>query len=799
MSLATDTVRDEIMDAHALRVLDFPQIVEKLLELTQTPYGSEIAERLVPSPKLEEVQRSLAETTEAREWLDKFGDFSWGELFDLRPILARCKVAAMLHPDELLHVKAFLVLLRSIKAKMLEARAYSSLVSLAKELHALPSLEKDIEKAIGPNGEILDGASFELLRLRKQSRLIESRLRDKLQDMIESPSVRKLLQEPIITVRDQRFVIPIKQEYKSQLPGVVHDRSSSGQTVFLEPLVTLNINNELREVQLKIKQEEERILAELTAKIAEQVSELNHSIQSLARLDFIFAKARLSELYKASPPRVDAGASLQLLNARHPLLRVPAIPIEIEVGTSFRTLVITGPNTGGKTVSLKTAGLLVLMAQSGLHIPASPQSQIGVFQNLFADIGDEQSLEQSLSTFSSHLSQIVKILREAGPNTLVLLDELGAGTDPREGAALGTAILEHFHNAGARTICSTHYTELVSFAYSHREARNASLEFDSDTLSPTYRMKMGVPGASHAFLIAKRFGLSQDVLAQAQTFLTVERERLDELITHLEEERQKAEAERRRAEEAKTEALKLREEYQKQNEELKKKKKEILRSCYAEAQRVVNETRDQMEALLEQLRQEKRPSARTEAIKKEFEKAEVEVGEQAETTERRGLPVPLAKLKPGEMVWIPRFKSQGMIMEVDLETGRARVQVGTMRASVREKEIERLEGSVIPASKKKQSVSEATEGRSILPARPDISWKLDLHGERVEDGLVTLDKYLDDAVLANFPFVYILHGRGTGALRQAIHGHLRKHQSVLRFRMGESNEGGEGVTIVYLK
>jgi len=786
------------MDAHALRVLDFHEIVEKLLELTLTPYGQEIAEKLAPSTKLEEVQKGLQETTEAREWLDKYGDFGWGELFDLRPILAKCRVSGMLAPEELLHVKSFLVLLRQIKNKMMEARAYATLTGLAKELHALPSLEKEIEKAIGPNGEILDGASFELLRLRKQSRLIESRLRDKLQDLIESPSVRKLLQDPIITVRDQRFVIPVKQEYKSQLPGVVHDRSASGQTVFLEPLATLNINNELREVQLKIKQEEERILAELTAKVGELVPDFNRSLQNLARLDFIFAKARLSDLYKASPPRVENGAFLELYNARHPLLRVPAVPIEIDVGGKFRTLVITGPNTGGKTVSLKTAGLLMLMAQAGLHIPASSQSQIGIFQNVYADIGDEQSLEQSLSTFSSHLSQIVKIIKEAESNMLVLLDELGAGTDPREGAALGTAVLECFHNRGVRTIVSTHHTELISFAYTHREARNASLEFDTETLSPTYRMKMGVPGSSHAFLIAKRLGLSTEVLAQAQTFLTVERERLDELITHLEEERQKAETERKKAEEAKSEAIKLREEYKQQTEELKKKKKEILRSSYAEAQKVVTDTRSQMETLLEQLRQEKRPSARTVAIKKEIEQAESEVGEQAMDTDRRGLPVSLAKLRPGEVVWIPRFKSQGVIIEIDLATARARVQVGTMRASVTEKEIEALEGGGLPSSTR-ASLSKSEGDRSIIMTRPDLSWKLDLHGVRVEDALTTLDKYLDDAVLSSFPFVYILHGRGTGALRQAVHQHLRSHASVLRFRMGEGNEGGDGVTIVYLK
>lgn len=790
-----ELIRGEELDAHALRVLDFSVIVEKLLELSQTIYGREMSERLAPMTKLEDIQRGQQETTESREWLDKFDDFSWGpEGSDLRPLIAKGRVGSSLVPEELLQIRSFLGLLRQIKQRMTEARSFPILSGLAKEFHPLTALEKEIEKSISAEGEILDGASYDLLRLRKQSRLIEGRLREKLQDLIDSPSVRKFLQDPIITVRDQRYVIPLKTEYKSQVPGVVHDRSASGQTVFIEPLATVNINNELREIQLKIKQEEDRILATLSGAVGEQAGEILRSIQSLARLDFIFAKARLSEIERAAAPKVDEGSFIQLVAARHPLLDGNPVPIDIEVGRGFRTLVITGPNTGGKTVSLKTAGLLVLMAQAGLHIPASSQSCIGLFQNIFADVGDEQSLQQSLSTFSSHMSQIVRILRETDAHSLVLLDELGAGTDPREGAALATAILESLHDRSVRVIASTHHTELISFAYFHPEARNASMEFNLESLSPTFRMKLGIPGSSHAFLIAKRLGLKAEVLAEAQKFLTVEREKLDELIGRLEQERQKLESDREAAEKAKEEALRIRDEYSRQSEDLKKRKKEVLRGAYAEAQKVIKDSRSQMEELLQKLRQEKPTSGKTEEIRKEIEQARNEVENRIDIAEKRGLPVNLSHLKPGDEVWIPRFKAQGVVMEIKLEEGKARVQIGTMRANLHEEEIERLE-----APGERLKIQAEIPSRPQVAAGKDVSWKLDLHGEKVEAALSVLDKYLDNAVLANFPFVYVLHGRGTGALRQAIHSFLRKHPSVLRFRMGEGSEGGQGVTIVYLK
>jgi DNA mismatch repair protein MutS2 len=393
------------------------------------------------------------------------------------------------------------------------------------------------------------------------------------------------------------------------------------------------------------------------------------------------------------------------------------------------------------------------------------------------------------------MAQIVKILKEATPQSLVLLDELGSGTDPREGAALGSAILEYLHENRIPTIASTHHTELVAFAYLHRDARNASMEFDLNTLAPTYRMRLGIPGSSHAFQIAKRLGLLSQVLTDAQKHLTVEREKLDQLIARLEDERQKLEEEKAQAEKLKEEAWKLRQEYQKQSEEIKKKKKEILRNAYEEAQKVINDTRSQMEELLEKLRQEPKVSVRTEALKKEVEEAKSQIDEHVQLAEKRGLPISLDDLHVGDLVWIPRFKAQGIIVEIDLEKRKARVQVGSMRASVEEREIERLEAKETSEVLKEREIPE----RPTISLKKDISWKIDLHGARVEDALQVLDKYLDDAVLANFPFVYILHGRGTGALRQAIHNYLRNHPSVLRFRTGEATEGGQGVTIVYLK
>ncbi|MCR4428627.1 MAG: endonuclease MutS2 [Caldiserica bacterium] len=795
MNREVNSSRGEEMDAHALRVLDFYAIVEMLVNQTQTVYGGEIAEKIKPLLDLDEIRKAQEETSEAVEWLGRYGEIPWGSGGDIRPILNRAKIGGVLSPEELFQVKEFLGTLRQIRSKVLESRSFPLITSIVKEFHLLPALEKEIEKSVSPAGEILDSASFELLRLRKQARLIEGRLREKLQSLIDSPTVKKFLQEPIITIRDDRFVVPVKAEFKSQFPGVVHDRSSSGQTVFLEPIDTVNINNELREAQMKIRDEEDRILTDLSRKVGEQAGELQRSLQALARLDFIFAKARLSDLMKGNMPRVEEGAYLDLVGARHPLLKGEVVPIDIQIGKGFHTLVITGPNTGGKTVSLKTAGLLVLMAQAGLHLPASSNSSIGIFKNVFADIGDEQSIQQSLSTFSAHMAQIVRILREADPQSLVLLDELGSGTDPREGAALGASILEFLHEKRIPTIASTHHTELVAFAYLHRDARNASMEFDQKTLAPTYRMRLGIPGASHAFQIAKKLGLLPEVLADAQKHLTLEREKLDLLISKLEEERQKVESDKAEAEKLKEEALKFREEFQKQTEEIKKKKKQILRSAYEEAQKVVNETKSQMEELLEKLRQEPKVSARTEAIRKEVEEAKTQVDERMLITERRGLPVSLRDLHAGDLVWIPRFKAQGLIVEIDEEKGKARVQVGSMRATVEQKEIERMDTAELKDALREKEIPE----RPSINFKKDVSWKIDLHGARVDDALQALDKYIDDAVMANFPFVYILHGRGTGALRTAIHNFLRNHPSVLRFRMGEATEGGPGVTIVYLK
>ncbi|HHW42549.1 MAG TPA: endonuclease MutS2, partial [Desulfotomaculum sp.] len=620
-------------------------------------------------------------------------------------------------------------------------------------------------------------------------------VRERLERIIRSPAYQKYLQDPIVTIREGRYVVPVKQEHRAQVPGIIHDQSSSGATLFIEPMAVLESNNEVRRLEVAEKQEITRILGDLSAGVAAAAEEISLSLEALGRLDLIMARARYSQDLDAWSPRILSGAMLDLRQARHPLLSGAVVPVSIHLGRDFDTLVITGPNTGGKTVTLKTVGLLVLMAQSGLHIPAAEGSEMGIFQEVFADIGDEQSIEQSLSTFSSHLTNIVHILRHAGPDSLVLLDELGAGTDPTEGAALAQAILERLHGMGAKTVATTHYSELKNFAYARERVENASVEFDAVTLRPTYRLLIGKPGRSNAFEIAARLGLDGELVERARHFMTAEQIQVADLMQRLERTRQEAEQELERAREMRREAESFKERYRVLQEELTARREAILSRAKEEARSLVRGARREAEEAVRELRE--RLSAETAREREEAIRAarrklggmqeQLQSGSPTRPAGDGAVPEAVAV---GQTVFLPRFNQQGVVTALS-QDDEVQVQVGMIKINVPLTDLRLVAGE-------KAAAGEVRTGSLLQDKARAVSTRLDLRGMRAEEALAEVEKYLDDATLAGLSRVYLVHGKGTGALRAAVQQQLKGDPRVKSFRLGEQGEGGLGVTVVEL-
>jgi DNA mismatch repair protein MutS2 len=789
------------MHQKSLVTLEYPKIIERLTREAAFSASKALAQQLTPSDDPREVRRRLALTTEARRLMEQRPDVGVRGARDVRPHVHAAERGAMLAPAELIEV---LVTLRaSAHLGKIIARldgSYPLLKALAEDLPARPGLEGRIAESISEDGEVLDSASPELRRLRAEIRGAQQRLQERLNNLVNE--FRAALQEPIITMRSDRYVLPVRAEARGQVRGIVHDQSGSGATVFIEPLVVVEMNNRLRELHLAERQEIERILLELSGEVGREGPYVILAVELLAEIDLQLAKARYAGLINASEPRISERGELRFDQARHPLLTGKVVPIDFTIGDEFSMVVITGPNTGGKTVALKTVGLLSLMAQAGMHIPAREGSTVPVYTDVFADIGDEQSIEQSLSTFSSHLSRIVEILRQAQPGTLVLLDELGAGTDPSEGSALARAILAHLLEKGVTTIATTHYSELKAFAHEQAGVANASVEFDVETLSPTYHLRIGLPGRSNALAIATRLGLPEDIIVQAREFLGSAGVEMESLLEGLEADRRAAADERYHLSMERAEAEYQRRELERRRAELEEERVRILNDARARARREVDGIQTELARMRAEIpRQRITPEklsdlrARVRALDERAAPLPqpVRAPEEPEAAEPAE-EVLAGPLQIGDTVRVRTMNSRGELLTLPDARGDVEVQLGPLKMRVRAREVERLS--------RRQARAESSTSVITLPAlqpvaTPDL--QLDLRGQRVEEVLPLVDRYLNDAYLAGMPFVRILHGKGTGALRQAIREQLAHHALVRSYAPAEAKEGGEGITVVTLQ
>lgn len=785
------------MTPRTVRVLEFSTVRDRLASRCASALGRERATALVPSTVLEDVERAQRETTEARALAEEAGGLPVGGVSDIRDPVHRASIGSVLDARELLRVRDTAAVAREVKGFVAARRQeVPALADVAEALEVFPDLEGAIGEAIGPEGEILDGASPELARIRRDRRTGEGRLRARLEELLRAPSVARMLREPLITLRGERYTVPVRAEFRNQFPGVAHDQSSSGVTVFMEPLAIVPLANQVRELALGERDEIARILAALSGAVGAAAEPLVATLDVLGALDLAAAKARLSIEMGGAPPRLNAAGRVDLRHARHPLLAAGAVPIDVQLGVAVRTLIITGPNTGGKTVTLKTIGLLTLMAQAGLHIPAAPESDVAVFPQVYADIGDEQSIAQSLSTFSSHLGAIVEILRALGASppgeahALVLLDEVGAGTDPAEGVALARALIEALHDLGVCLAVTTHYNELKSMPYTHPGMENASVEFDDVTLRPTFRLLTGTPGRSNAFAIAERLGLDPQIVAQARNALARRDADLTQVLQSVEAERGALVEERERLARDRAALERLRAGAEEDARRADAERRQFFERAQGDVAALVHRGRQELDAILDELRKHPSPQAasRARASLQELSRASQGYAAQAEEAPAGSPP---EDLRPGETVFVVSLKQRGTVQAAPDSRGEVELQVGAVKLRVPTDDLRRLPAG--EPSPRHGSVSAGGFEKTLA-----ISGTLDLRGLRVEDAVQELDKYLDDATLAGLALVTVIHGKGTGALRQAVRDHLSSHPEVAAFRLGAESEGGSGATIVEL-
>ena len=815
------------MDARTLRVLEYAAIRRRLRDSASSPLGKELADALEPAVELEEVRRLLAETTQARALADT-GRAPLGGIHDVRPQVMNAARGGVLTTRDLLEVADTLYASRRMRSYLLRTSVEAPLVTArAERLGVFQDIEQAIESSIDNRAEVVDGASEQLRAIRQRIRRLQETIEQRLNAVVHSPQYSRMIQDPIVTVRGGRYCVPVRSEFKGEFRGIVHDASSSGATVFMEPFVVVEVNNELRESRSAEEHEVRRILARLSGLVGERAPEILESMAALAELDLVFAKAALAEEMRACEPELDAKGRIELAQARHPLLTGRVVPVNVRLGDDFNALILTGPNTGGKTVTLKTVGLLTLMAQSGLHIPAGPGSRIAVFRQVFADIGDEQSIEQSLSTFSSHMSQIVSVLEQAGESALVLLDEIGAGTDPAEGSALAKAILIELLRRGCRVMATTHYGELKAFAYTQPGVENASVEFDPVTLEPTFEVRIGTPGSSNAFAIASRLGLPPRLLREAAEMMGEAQVALHEVIQRAEADQRSLAQERGEAARVRMQLEKTQAEYEKLLADLKARRREMLAQAREEARRIVARAKQRTEDLLNLLRQsvqearlareaiererdmiaqyappepaeapepeEVTQAARAElaGISEEAAEATAEAGQEAAPEpEPEPEPEPVGELHVGDPVLVRSVGQRGSVLSPPDEEGRVQVQVGILRLAVEASDL-------TPVAEPLITISRAAPDEVNVDRRP-VPRELHLRGLRVEAALVELDRYLDRAALARHETVRIVHGKGTGALRASVHAHLRDHPLVKSFHLAAAGEGDAGVTVVEL-
>lgn len=792
------------MNERALKTLEYNKIIDRLAALAGSALGREKCEKLLPSSDLEEIRRMQQETSDALARIYQKGSLSFSGIPDIRASIMRLKIGGTLGPQELLRISSLLT--AALRAKNYgthkEDAPPDSLSERFSMLEPLSGVNNEIRRCILSEEEIADDASAALKSIRRAIRAANDKIRDELNSIVNSQQNRAMLQDSIVTMRNGRYCLPVKSEYKNQFGGMIHDQSATGSTLFIEPMAVVRLNNELRELALKEQSEIEKILSELSAMAGAHTEELAYNQTTLAEFDFIFARALLSRQMKASEPVFTRDRVIDIKKGRHPLIdphRV--VPIDIRLGQEFDLLVITGPNTGGKTVSLKTVGLFTLMGQAGLHIPAFDGSKLGVFREVYADIGDEQSIEQSLSTFSSHMTNTVSILKEADENSLALFDELGAGTDPTEGAALAMAILSYLHSRGIRTMATTHYSELKVFALSTEGVSNACCEFDVATLRPTYRLLIGIPGKSNAFAISSKLGLPDSIIEDAKARIGTQDKTFEDLLSELDQKRIETEREYMAANEARAEAEKLKKRLAEKNDRIDRAKDRILREANENAREILQGAKDYADEVIRKYNKwstqgglgkemEAERSALRDKLGDTDDKLAVRTGKKGKG-KKEASP---EDFKVGDTVMVLSLNLKGTVSTPPNAKGDLYVQMGVLRSLVNIKDLEHVQSEEEPKEKKSTQAGKIQMSKTL-----SISPELNLIGKRVDEALPILDKYLDDAYLAHLPKVTIIHGRGTGALRDAVQAHLKRTKYVKSFRIGGFGEGDHGVTIVEFK
>ncbi|MEG6586486.1 endonuclease MutS2 [Dendrosporobacter sp. 1207_IL3150] len=783
------------MDLSVSRTLEFDKIRDMLAQRTSSSLGRELAEALEPVSDLTQVRHNIAETKEAFDILSVAINAPLGGIRDIRSSLKKAQVGGILEPHEIVSVGSNLYAARRAKAFFNDLTVTVPILSgMAANIEVLRNIETLIDNTISEQGTIRDDASVELQRIRREIKNSQIKIKEKLDAILRSTEYQKLFQDVLVTMRGDRYVVPIKQEYRHNFPGIVHDQSASGATVFIEPMAVVNLNNDIKQLMAAEKNEIERILQMLSGQIANSAPIIHFNCEILAQLDFAFAKARLAFEMKADMPHINDKGVIDLKQARHPLIPDEnVVPIDINLGKKFNTLLITGPNTGGKTVTMKTVGLFALMNQSGLFIPASSGSQMTIFNNIYADIGDEQSIEQSLSTFSAHMTNIVRILNRVSQGDLVLIDEVGAGTDPEEGAALAMAILEHLINKDAKTIATTHYSELKTFAYSRHGIENASVEFDIQTLRPTYRLLIGIPGSSNAFAISRRLGLADNIIERAKQLISTDHAELDSVLNELEAQKIKYENLTREIRAQEQNLITLQNRLSIEQQEFKHKKEKILAQAQNDASSLIRQARRESETIISDLKAQfnnNNAKDRQQAIDSARKRIKDGLAELVvETDVSSFIPAHIGSLSQGSTVYVTNLNQKGTV--ISTSSDQVTVQIGLMKVNVPISSC-RLVGE-------EHITREKSKTKTVNFAKVyDVQRQIDVRGTTVEEAEMLLEKYLDDAILAGLTQVIVIHGKGTGALRKGVRTYLKNHHHVRDISIGELNEGGDGATVVRL-
>ena len=789
------------MNNKSITTLEYDKIIDRLVSFAASDKAKERLKKLVPMTDIHDINAALSETSDALSRVYAKGAVSFGGVHDVGASVKRLEIGSSLNTVELLHISSLLT--AAARVKNYYEDTTDSLTGYFHALEPLTPLNTEIKRCILSEDEISDDASANLRSIRRQKVLAAERIHTELNKMLNSSSVRNCLQDFVITSRSGRYCLPVKAEYKSQVPGMVHDQSATGSTLFIEPAAVVKLNNDIRELELKEQAEIEAILAELSAKASEFTDELLTDFQVLTTLDFIFAKAQMSKQYKCSCPVMNTNNYINIKKGRHPLIDPhKVVPIDIYLGKDFNLLIITGPNTGGKTVSLKTVGLLTLMAQSGLHIPALDHSELAVFDNVFADIGDEQSIEQSLSTFSSHMTNTVSILKDADAHSLILFDEIGAGTDPTEGAALAISILNDLHKRGITTMATTHYSEIKVYALTTDGVENACCEFDVESLRPTYRLLIGIPGKSNAFAISKKLGLPDYIIKDASARMDADDVQFEDLLSDLEHSRITIEKERAEINAYKQEIQQLKDELKTKSDRLDERRDKILRKANEEAAAILKDAKEYADQTIKTMNKhgmtvkelEKQRSAIRDKMNKRQEKLSVQAAKPKAHKAHD-----ISEFKVGTHVRVLSMNLIGTVTAPPSPKGEITVQMGSLSTKTKINNLEILVGYKDPEEAKKAPKGAGGSGKIKMSKAASISHEINLLGLTVDEAVAKLDKYLDDAYISRIPQVRIVHGKGTGALRNGVTAYLRGVPYIKSFRLGEIGEGDTGVTIVDFK